>query len=233
MVKIMVEVLDILAIATKEMKQSRTKKFLKKLAGRTDMEDALARLDKLTNEEARMAGAQVLKNTHVIDGKLTGVGVSVRVVDEKVEGVDTQVKSVRSEVQRVSNNVDDVKRNQLRESLRKWHSLPDPSTNHNFACDRQHEGTAEWFFRGGIFKEWKVSGSLLWIHGKPGSGKTILCSAIIEDIITLYKTGSAAMAYFYFDFRDTDKQSRSSLLPSLLLQLSAHSDPYCDTFPPL
>jgi hypothetical protein len=80
--------------------------------------------------------------------------------------------------------------NQLRESLRKWHSLPDPSTNHNFACDRQHEGTAEWFFRGGIFKEWKVSGSLLWIHGKrmslctwsllssddctAGSGKTIL-----------------------------------------------------------
>jgi hypothetical protein len=133
MVKIMVEVLDILAIATKEMKQSRTselslrialfpayiglEKFLKKLAGRTDMEDALARLDKLTNEEARMAGAQVLKNTHVIDGKLTGVGVSVRVVDEKVEGVDTQVKSVRSEVQRVSNNVDDVKRSSTFPSL--------------------------------------------------------------------------------------------------------------------
>jgi hypothetical protein len=126
MVNIMVEVLNILAIATKEMKQSRTSKlslrialflahiglerFLKKLAGRTDMKDALARLDKLTNEEARMAGAQVLKNTHVIDGKLTGVGVSVRAVDEKVEGVDTQVKSVRSEVQRVINNVDDVKR---------------------------------------------------------------------------------------------------------------------------
>ena len=36
------------------------------------------------------------------------------------------------------------------------------------------------------------------------------------------------MAYFYFDFRDIDKQSRSSLLPSLLLQLSARSDPYCD-----
>ncbi|KAF8265769.1 hypothetical protein EI94DRAFT_1803951 [Lactarius quietus] len=72
MVKIMVEVLDILAIATKEMKQSRAKKFMKKLAGRTDMEDALTRLDKLTNEEARMAGAQILKNTHVINDKLTG-----------------------------------------------------------------------------------------------------------------------------------------------------------------
>ena len=36
------------------------------------------------------------------------------------------------------------------------------------------------------------------------------------------------MAYFYFDFRDTDKQSHRDLLPSLLIQLSAHSDPCFD-----
>jgi hypothetical protein len=38
--------------------------------------------------------------------------------------------------------------------------------NHNIACDRQLEGTAEWFFRGGFFEKWKDTGSLLWIHGK-------------------------------------------------------------------
>jgi len=100
------------------------------------MKVALKRLDRLTNEEARMASAQVLKSTHVIDVKLTGV-------DDKVEGVDTQVKNVRGEVQRVNNNVHDVKRNQLWESLRKWRFPPDPSINHNTACDRQLEGTAE------------------------------------------------------------------------------------------
>jgi hypothetical protein len=36
------------------------------------------------------------------------------------------------------------------------------------------------------------------------------------------------MAYFYFDFRDVDKQKLHNLLPSLLLQLSARSDPCCD-----
>ena len=36
------------------------------------------------------------------------------------------------------------------------------------------------------------------------------------------------MAYFYFDFRDTDKQSRRNLLLSLLSQLSARSDICCD-----
>ena len=36
------------------------------------------------------------------------------------------------------------------------------------------------------------------------------------------------MAYFYFDFKDVNKQKRSDLLPSLLIQLSASSDPCCD-----
>jgi hypothetical protein len=36
------------------------------------------------------------------------------------------------------------------------------------------------------------------------------------------------MAYFYFDFRDVDKRSCRNLLPSLLVQLSARSDPFCD-----
>ena len=36
------------------------------------------------------------------------------------------------------------------------------------------------------------------------------------------------MAYFYFDFRDVDKQKLSNLLPSLLIQLSARSNSCCD-----
>jgi hypothetical protein len=56
--------------------------------------------------------------------------------------------------------------NQLRESIHKWLSPPDPSTNHNIACDTHHKKTASWFFQGSIFQEWKSTGSLLWIHGK-------------------------------------------------------------------
>ena len=40
--------------------------------------------------------------------------------------------------------------------------------------------------------------------------------------------GRASMAYFYFDFRNVDKQQLHDLLPSLLIQLSARSDPCCD-----
>jgi hypothetical protein len=53
-------------------------------------------------------------------------------------------------------------------------------------------------------------------------------SAIINDVTRMCKIGSASMAYFYFDFRDLDKQSRRNLLPSLLVQLTLCSNAFCD-----
>lgn len=47
-------------------------KFVKKLLGRNDIEDALKRLDSLTIEEARMAVAEILKVTNRVDNKVTG-----------------------------------------------------------------------------------------------------------------------------------------------------------------
>ena len=46
--------------------------------------------------------------------------------------------------------------------------------------------------------------------------------------MALRDAGMASMAYFYFDFRDVDKQKLCNLLPSLLIQLSAQSDACCD-----
>ena len=50
---------------------------MKKLIGRTDIEDALKRLDILTQEEARMATAQVLKVAHSIDDRVREVADNV------------------------------------------------------------------------------------------------------------------------------------------------------------
>ncbi|KAI9455952.1 hypothetical protein BJY52DRAFT_1121552 [Lactarius psammicola] len=249
-VKIMVEVLSILGIVTKEIGQGRMKKYLKKLAGRKDVEDALQRLDKLTQEEARMAAAETLKIARGIDDKVKDVdekaeGVDERVqsVDMKVEGVDNKVDSVDNKVQGISDGVtrvddrvqgvDDkvrtvIEGNGLRKDLRKWISPPDPSVNYNTACSAHHTGTAVWCTEGIAFAEWKASGSLLWIYGKPGSGKSILSSVIIRDIETVTDAGLACMAYFYFDFKDKGKQDSRALLSSLLVQLSDRSDQFCD-----
>jgi hypothetical protein len=51
---------------------------------------------------------------------------------------------------------------------------------------------------------------------------------IIQDIRSISNAGSAFLAYFYFDFKDTAKQDTRALLSSLLIQLSDQSDIFCD-----
>ena len=67
---------------------------MKKLIGRTDVEDALKRLDKLTHEEARMATAEVLRATHIVDNRVRGVSDQVVGVDDRVAGVAAKVSEV-------------------------------------------------------------------------------------------------------------------------------------------
>jgi hypothetical protein len=64
-----------------------SEKYAKKLIGRTKIEDALKRLDKLTQEEARMASAQNLEITHTVDERVREVVDTVVAIDNKVTQV--------------------------------------------------------------------------------------------------------------------------------------------------
>jgi hypothetical protein len=57
---------------------------------------------------------------------------------------------------------------------------------------------------------------------------SLISSTIIEDIKILCEAGQASIAYFYFDFRNANKQGLHDLLLSLLTQLSARSTPRCN-----
>ena len=62
--------------------------------GKTDIEDALRRLDQLTQEEVRMATAQLLKLTQGVDYKVARTNDEVKSVDDKVKDVSDTVKLV-------------------------------------------------------------------------------------------------------------------------------------------
>ena len=57
---------------------------MKKLAGRTDIEDALGRLDRLMQDEIGMAAAQGLRATRGVDDR-------VRDVDDKIGLINSGV----------------------------------------------------------------------------------------------------------------------------------------------
>ena len=103
--------LAVIRILTKR----HAEKFFRKLAGMADLEDALKKLDRLTQEEARMANAEVLRITQgirdgvkVVDGKVEEVGDKVEGVGDKVEEVGNKVEDVGDKVEDVGDKVEDV-----------------------------------------------------------------------------------------------------------------------------
>jgi hypothetical protein len=52
-------------------------------------------------------------------------------------------------------------------------------------------------------------------------------STIIQDIESMRKAELASSAYFYFDFRDAEKQTRHNFLSSLLVQICDRSASFC------
>ena len=93
-----------------------SEKYLNKLIGRTDLEDSLKRLDRLTQEESQMAAAQVLKVANIVDDRVQGIADNVISVDnrlgdvgdklnEQVTGVDERVKDVNDLVKDVDDGV--------------------------------------------------------------------------------------------------------------------------------
>ena len=69
------------------MTKGCSEKYGKRLIGKTDMEDALKKLDRLTQEEAWMTIAENLRATHAVDERVERVLDRVGNVDDKVAEV--------------------------------------------------------------------------------------------------------------------------------------------------
>ena len=103
-----------------------------------------------------------------------------------------------------------------------WLAAPDRAIEHEAARKKHEVGTGEWLLTSDHYREW-ISGHtpLLWLHGKAGCCKTVLCSSIIDNLQSrLNGLKSAAFAYFYFTFADSAKQSYRALLLSMVTELS-------------
>ncbi|KAH9061192.1 hypothetical protein EDB87DRAFT_1576541 [Lactarius vividus] len=222
----MVELLSVLALATKQTKQGRFKKFAKKLLGESEIEAVLQRLDRPTLEDGRMTMAQTLE---VVHGLMNNVNIVMNDGKASMDGIWRALGTLspRSRIALEESdqgarydaiNCERHKQDQafvivvLYYVVMGLELVTDPSPNYNNACETHQDGTAMWFFQGSVFTVWNAKDSLLWIHGKPDSGKS-------------RQAGLASMAYFYFDFRDNQKQHRRGPLSSLLSQLNAESNP--------
>ena len=119
--KIMAQVLSVLALSTKQMKQTsisgsihsvisfmadyETEKLMKRIAGRTDVEDALERLDTLTKEESLMTAARNLEVTHRVDVNVVATQEAIHDVDGNVKETKELTRDVRDNTITIDDNV--------------------------------------------------------------------------------------------------------------------------------
>ena len=87
---------------------------------------------------------------------------------------------------------------------------------------RQQAGTGQWLLNSAEFQKWlETSQKTLFCPGIPGAGKTILTSAVVNDLTKRFsKNPSVGIAYVYCNFQRRDEQKIDDLLASLLKQLA-------------
>ena len=105
-----------------------------------------------------------------------------------------------------------------------WFKTSNPEQNHAISRGKHEPGTATWIFHEDAFVDWESAmGGLLWVHGIPGAGKTVLSSTIIDHLETAIagggNPGTKRLAYYYFDFADSRKHSVADMLKSVIYQL--------------
>ncbi|EMD37971.1 hypothetical protein CERSUDRAFT_72606 [Gelatoporia subvermispora B] len=227
MVKILVEVMSILGLAAEQIRygcftvaQSHPEKYVKTFLRDSTVEEAFKKLNHLTSVGTGMTSTESLS---VLYDLVRGLGLLMQDLQIPITAIRTGLDRLDGSMANIETDVIEMNRNDMVSNCRKWLSPPDPSTDHNAALNLHHEGTATWFTEGEIMREWIIVGSLLWVYGKPGSGKTVLCSMIIDALLCDRLLSNSMVAFFYCDFRDSSKQDISGLLFHLLLDISAQS----------
>ncbi|EUC44175.1 hypothetical protein COCMIDRAFT_98978 [Bipolaris oryzae ATCC 44560] len=114
-----------------------------------------------------------------------------------------------------------IARTERREFL-SWVSDIDFEEVHQTTYTKKHRGTGDWLTREPKFQEWMQSphSSLLWCNGKPGIGKSVLSSHVLEHITA--EAGlreRTAICFAYYNYRDTRLASITTIIATLIKQL--------------
>lgn len=151
-------------------------------------------------------------------------------VDQTVRlgDIETSVLDVRYEQEMVRDE-------QRAHMIHKWLAAPHVAANQAQKQSERQGDTGTWLLRLPMFQQWLVRpNTLLWMHGIPGSGKSVLCSTIHQHAVENLPVGVDKIAIcFYFDVAEESKRSTDNMLRSLISQLALrkeHNKVLSDTY---
>lgn len=153
--------------------------------------------------------------------------VSIDRVSREPKAIDVleQLSNLHETMRVIDEKFTNARDKDLERNIMKWLSPPDTSAIHCRAQEEKHTGSCNWFLQSRIFHDWKrTPAGFLWLHGLPGSGKTILSSAIIQNLTAIAKDSKIPVLYFYFDINDPSSHSLAALARALIYQLYCLSE---------
>ncbi|KAB8300867.1 hypothetical protein EYC80_002795 [Monilinia laxa] len=150
-------------------------------------------------------------------------------MDASTKYIQEFVGAISSENANIARLIDFQDEYDTKNRILKWLTEVDPAEDYLRALNKRLPGTGVWLQEDSRFKSWTsrfkplCDHSTVWIHGCPGSGKTVLSATTIEYLqrISKGKSGEeiARVAYFYCDIGDDRKKTTLNILGSILAQL--------------
>ena len=139
-----------------------------------------------------------------------------KAIRDDTETIRRDTGTARREVSEIKSVINNAQIDQ-------WLSAPDPSLNYNKALKDRYEATGSWFIATDTYSNWlSTTTSLVWMHGIPGCGKTVLSSTVIQNTYKYCESRPGSIVlYFYFDFNEIEKQKHGKMIRSLVSQLSS------------
>ncbi|KAG1900274.1 uncharacterized protein F5891DRAFT_1035040 [Suillus fuscotomentosus] len=155
-----------------------------------------------------------------VDLGIQEVGRGMKKVELGVQEVGRKIQEVGQGIQESKAAQETQKKAEEREKFLRWMNPVPCTEKHRTSRRQRHAATGRWIFHAEQYVAWNTSNSaFLWLNGQPGSGKTILASAVIDEI----EGGGEKLGYFYCNFRDDQTTNGAAVLRSLVVQLLRQS----------
>lgn len=193
----------------KDLQILKTK--LEKVQSEGRVQGAIHRLTwPLKQEEVKKTLDTLKRFTEAVDRALNvDSNRSVRRIDITTKNIQGSLESAEAQ--------------DIKQKILDWLAYPDPSEIHEIVRSARNDQakTGKWFLDGRAFEQFKVTrGSVLWLHGDSGCGKSVLCSAVIDEILAVQRIDSQVMlTYWYFTVNDKKRTSVNTFLRALIAQL--------------
>ncbi|SCN76759.1 uncharacterized protein FFB20_05357 [Fusarium fujikuroi] len=141
----------------------------------------------------------------------------------------TEVTKDIKDIKGVSEEIRSILTEEQRHRVCNWLRSTDPSPIHNRSCKLYEDGTGSWMLRSQHWNDWLASSTrCLWVHGIPGSGKTILASWLIENVQSHCKRVSTekspCVSAYYYCYFGHHQDEAAPFLRCVITQLSRQAD---------